>query len=1511
MAGLFDFEHYYTEKRIKTDIKLDVSDIPMKSTATSSTMNEDGTVDEVNMNEIVTNNVMYRINGITLSDGSFANTTDRIAVTTATKTENAIVYNKYYLGIGYSLDDLIEAGLYVMPESRSLITSIEISVGYSLGDVTVTEISCFTDTQSTTDEKRLASFTLYVIPRYHLMTPTAQLNVTGFDSVNQNFWHQDGQKTNPAQNTARALAGTGLLGSMYKGMKWYDKQSQGKLSAVYYYDSFMKMLNSLGNTAKANNLGIKTVFYDTSFADTTDWTQTGIKTSAKMKEVYGSAVSKFLKKCESKNPNPVLDISNDGATAIIPNVSDVFKKLYTDKEELASEFTNHFFDTYNALMSIQGVRKFMSNSLKAKLDDARYKLKKRGTDSPQFLLDLASFRNRLDYYAQKGIIAPITDDNYEHSVRMIQDWDARIKYNSKYNPSDNTYSITVLSDGSAKSSTSSYSTYGKTRYIDWQIMSNPMTVADIKVMLCDYFTGMFNAKYGKSEGDDGYVKWYYDTDTSQENQRYKFTVTCGGKSYVLYARNVAIDEPNTGIVTPDNIIAHVNAHINAQQPIEYYYYGTARQFVDQSIAELSALIDTRDIIPTVTVNIPGYVLDDDKSILVAEWEEASTASDVMAFSNFRPAYATLDDLGDENATYTINDCVNFVENVMGEALDEIDTILSVQGFLLGPTFLLVQKLRLRGANAEYAELQDVIDRIKWYQLYTNESVFDNKTFIGVRPNYTYDDTPFVFMPARFLVPVLMYKRVRVKYKRFFRTRHKMVKRSIGVRWCEVTFVDNDVYEAYPPNSEEPRQYYPIGKTAHVSMTADSTVFTFDSDIEGDTVGLIDVGKVTKFSSGSLLLVNADGLEVSVEINSASKFTAPEIINGIGTSVYVVGIYVPLETTAKSDERTKVRIEYKMPYIPYDAELRRWAFMNYGAFDQDIYASESREVPADPDEKVPGWVIFKNSSKRIGDMRASMGIYDAVSILLGILRNTFGASCVELAETMRSVDDQELMCSGGGESTFLSWHNYGLAAKILINDPTTGLPIEDGSPEFKTLIDVADAFTDACYNGAFGKPLNVVWCGRLKLGANNFVWEFLPIGVGHKDAVKFREALLNQEDPVVSLGYVDVDAKGYVYKSRPTEVVPYILSGSAAYKNSIVINGHHYVSPKNIRNYTTPHDLVLENIIEFGNLIKTKMQANGSSLNGRASMYEWKALNDRSYKQLLMYYGLTGSITAARALVCGEYVETYKDTVERKYSENMVDMVKDFLGNLYDDVKIYIEDAADGGAWLTLKDGKLHMKTTDIRPIFDQKSKDNFYGEKMAPVECTERGLYLDGVFRTEDELEQMGYEIEKVSDNSFIDGFKNGEVVGDDALLLHSLVATQIKEEFDKLRETFENYGGAIMYDHFADGPNASMEDMVENEFGLIAGQDLIGFDELRAIFAQKDINDTAGQYSDGTLKGVSGDDVFEKVVSNAELSGVRKASLTREHINVTAPQNTMTTEQLYRAIMKGTMTQANDMFSK
>ena len=34
-------------------------------------------------------------------------------------------------------------------------------------------------------------------------------------------------------------------------------------------------------------------------------------------------------------------------------------------------------------------------------------------------------------------------------------------------------------------------------------------------------------------------------------------------------------------------------------------------------------------------------------------------------------------------------------------------------------------------------------------------------------------------------------------------------------------------------------------------------------------------------------------------------------------------------------------------------------------------------------------------------------------------------------------------------------------------------------------------------------INAVWCGQLVTGPDLFVWEFLPIGVGHKDVLKFK------------------------------------------------------------------------------------------------------------------------------------------------------------------------------------------------------------------------------------------------------------------------------------------------------------------------------------------------------------------------------------------------------------------------
>ena len=1583
MAGLFDFEHYYKEKTIKTDIKLDVSNIPLKTTPSSLATNDDGSIDDVNMNELVTNNVMYRITRLITGNAGELTTQDRLIIYYADSTG---MTTPVYTGLGYPLDDLVAEGLFTLPESRAAIMPFTLSVGMTIdGDDerTITKITRCKGNQNDFDGTVINSVDVHVTPRFRWMNTAAQFDYDPTAAVNnaldQNFWAQwyAPRSTYSSAYTSCALAATGLAGGdLYKGFTWLSKQWSGKSSAVYQYDYFKKMINNVGKLAKENNLGIKTVFFDDSYADpvewqdgmsakeyykkkdAADWTRTGISSKAKMRELYiasnNCAINEFAAKCWSRSDNPLPYISGDSVTALIPNVADVFKRIYTPAADLAEEFSDKYIDTYNEIMSIRGVRTFMSSSLKTKLKNNQYKLKKVATEKT-YALDLASCVNFLDamyqydtpelYYGLPDTDADLSE--WTNGVRFFSTNRFECVYGLGtiwYNENGNILTNPTQADQPLYMAVThkNFDSYtqadlnvwrdtkggllhdmmGNSRYIDWQMATTKISVAGIKQQLAEIYAGMFNSYYDLSDGDAGYMTCEYVSTEDDAGRPPHFLVHTTDKSGNLLDLHVntsytpdevRLNQMYKTIWTPDFMVAG-----------NTYYGGSVAQYVDIVLDVIMRImtriekIDTNDYQPyqghaSECIYCRPMEYNDDTEINVVDWDSSSVAGKVIAERSFEPAYETLDNVGDATK-YTINDCIDFVDT-MDDAIDEIDNILTVQGLLMGPTFLLIQKLRLRTANRYYSELEDVINRIKWYQTFTNESVFDNKTFIGDRLNYTYDQCPYIFMPARFLLPVHMYRRVRVKYKRFGHTRHKTVKRSIGVRWCEVTFVDNDVYEAYPPNSAEPRQFYPIGRSASVLNRSDGMVdFVFDTPIEGDAADQIDAGKVTAFDHGDLVLADNDGPEISVSIDTASRFTTTEQWTGVGQSVFVYGIYVPLENTEKSDNRTKIRLEYNMPYIPYDSELRRWAFMNYGAFDQDKYASETREMPADPDTKVPGWVIFKNSSKRIGDMRASMGIYDAVAILMGILRNTYGASMVELVETMRSKDDQELMSSGGGESTFLSWHNYGLAVKILINDKSTGLPIEDGSPEFKQLIDIAEGFTTACQNGVFGKPLNVVWCGCLKIGANIFVWEFLPIGVNHKDAMKFRESTLNQEDPVVSLGFVNVDAEKLVYSSKPKEKVPYILKNSSAYKNALLINGQHYVSPKNIRNYTVPHDIVLTNVIEFCNLIRTKMQANGSSLNSRANIYEWKALNDKSYKQLLIYYGLTGSLTAARALVSGEYVETYKDIVDRKYTEDMVEMVKDYLGNLYQDAKIFVEEAADGGAWLTLSDGKLHIKTTDIRSTFNQNSKDDFYGEKLAPIECTERGLYIDGVFKTEAELEAMGYPIETVSDKSFIDGFQDGKPVGDDALFLHTLVATQIKEEFDALKDLFENYGGGIMYDHFVDGPNASMADMVENEFGLIAGQDLIGFDELRAIFNQKNIDDNASKYSDGTIKGaggVYGDDVFEKVVSNAELAGVRKASLTKEHITVTVQPSNMSTEELYKVIMKGAMTQANDMFKK
>ena len=1535
MAGLFNFEHYYTEKSIKTDIALDISDI---------------SVDDSGPNEYVTNNVMYKITAIVVN-GIFLDQTQRIHIVTS---DDTVGEEDSYHALGYPLDDLVEAGIFDMPESADPIQPFTLSVGDQFDEKTITRMELLGPNE--TIGMAIMTVTMAVTPRVRWMNPDMTFSPLPNADIDQQFWQMC---TYPSSYYAMAV--NGLLGDVYKGKKWYNRQPVKNPKIVFGYDNLVRKLNNLNKTAKDNNLGIKVTYFDTTYAHdvdvpeslstraerrayaaalrAADWTATSIKTSAKYTAVYPEELVKFINKCNAEEDNPLETYYNDTATAVIPNVADAFKKLYESKEDLAQDFSDKYMETYKSIMSISGVRPFMSRSMRRKLSANKYRLKKTETRvNRTFALDLASCVNYLRAmyrYDTPGISFGLfanpnrPNDVNKYGIRMLGNvgfesiyMTSTISYDKYGNPLADGAVVTPCAWVSYKDMAATPSTdkelYGgrmhaytnNAAYVDWKISTTRMSIADVKRQLADYYAIMYNQYFGLNSGDPGYIdSCEYDT----EEKRFIANIYNTVGDVIECKVNDATDRslPNE-IPSPSDL-----APMTSRKEIRYM--GSVAHYADSCIAVISMELKragmgaigrmTPDTVPDKGIVISMVQEPDDTMIDVIEWDSASVPSKVLNEYDFEPNFETLEDIG-QATTYTAQDCADFID-VMDDAVDTIDNILSVQGRFLGPVYLIAQKLRLSDAKENLEELHALLNRILWYQKFTNESVFDNKTFIldGNLCTSRNNVCPYLYMPARFMIPVKMYRRVRVKYKRWGRTRHKTVKRSIGVRWAEILFVDNDVYESYPQVTKEPMQFYLIGQEAVVKQNSNGpATFTFASPIEG-TAG-IPAGAITKFDHGTLQLVNSSGREIGVTFSDATTFTSVDSVSDVGNPVYVYGIYVPLEPTAPSGDRTKVRIEYNMPYIPYNSELKHWAFVNYGAFDQDKYANEDRNTPASDDKK-PGWVIFNKSSKRIGDLRAELGIYDAVSSLVGILRNTFGKGCVELAETMRSKEDQELMCAGGGESTFLSWHNYGLAVKILINDQKTGLPIEDGSPDMLKLADVADAFAKVCAAGTFGKPLNLVWCGRLKIGANNFVWEFLPIGVNHKDALKFREAILNQEDPVASVGYVNVDAMNYVYNTKPSTKVPYILSKSEAYQNALVVNGQHYVSPSSIRNYRVPHDIVLRNVLEFCKLVRTKMEANGTQLNDRASMYEWKSLNEKSYKQLLLYYGLIGSMSAASTLVCGDYVERYQSVIDRKYSENVVEMVKEYLGDLYKDAKIFIEDSADGGAWLSLADGRLHLKSTNIKSIFSEQSKDNFYGEKVAALENTVRGLYYEGVFRTEEELAAMGIELEYVSKEPYINGYdKDGNVVGGDALLLHSLIATQIREEFDKLRDRFENYGGALMYDHFADGPNVSMTDMLENEFGLIAGQDLIDIDNLKAIFTNKAISDDIvnnGVEGSGTGDG----EVFEKVVSNAEMAGVRKASLTKEHINVTVTPSSMTTEQLYKVIMKGSMTQANDMFSK
>jgi hypothetical protein len=98
------------------------------------------------------------------------------------------------------------------------------------------------------------------------------------------------------------------------------------------------------------------------------------------------------------------------------------------------------------------------------------------------------------------------------------------------------------------------------------------------------------------------------------------------------------------------------------------------------------------------------------------------------------------------------------------------------------------------------------------------------------------------------------------------------------------------------------------------------------------------------------------------------------------------------------------------------------------------------------------------------------------------------------------------------------------------------------------------------------------------------------------------------------------------------------------------------------------------------------------------------------------------------------------------------------------------------------------------------------------------------------------------------------------------------------------------------------MADMLENEFGLIGAQDLLSFDDLELMADGILDNDT------GRDKVMVDGSIYEKVVNNAQLAGIRKASLDKEHIHVRDMPTPSDGKTLYELLAKGRGYTANDL---
>ena len=938
-----------------------------------------------------------------------------------------------------------------------------------------------------------------------------------------------------------------------------------------------------------------------------------------------------------------------------------------------------------------------------------------------------------------------------------------------------------------------------------------------------------------------------------------------------------------------------------------------------------------------------------------------------------------------------------------------------------------------------AKLKQWYHKAKKYEYYVGESITGNGKSIGFN-NEEVDKTPAIIdrgyysILPRYLVPV-DYGTKKVKYRKknwLGKVEVSTKKKDLGIRWVELRFVNAFVYNLHRKSEQITGIQVPDVLTATNALNWRLKSIKYDAHVNTNIIsGMAKLLSSDITATMTLAMPQQDvgvGKTLYFEIYDSanadkSKFAgmwSGVVLSDVDISFNVPGIFYLTNDTSslatlsirriiKSYPETQpnpnpinCQIEYKIPYLPSENDIRDYVFHSYGSIDQSEYAarwndfkkmnaagighgskhsfSELSDLLADFELKHkvnPGFEVFKPTSTDISEMAASIQIHQKASFLLSVLIDAFGASRVKLIETVRSYDDQEILQMGGPSSNFLSWHNYGMSIKINIYEPNALTTIRDGSKDFFRLAKIAESFTEAAKKGYFGDPCNVVWCGRLTCGSNIFVWEFLPLGIGHKDAIKFRTSMYNQIDPIESIVPIDVDSAGYVVSSPiinrisvpstegeldsaiynmlsslnektlndevldiiedaklimsigytmaesirikekqsiyrqlvkwTTDQPIYVSKTSKAYLNAYIESDKHYISPKDITNYPLHKNLVMKDIQEYFFLIMNKFKANGSGLCSDQRIIDWKMTNPISFKQMIVFYSLIGSFGVTQSLLASDYSSRFESMISMA-NQNPVQFVRDFLGiQEYMNIKIYPDGLERDSGYITLHDGRISIAIMQCRSIHPEGYR-NMFGEKQASFLTIEFGQVKDGTFVPEYEKDESGNviknELELIKSSApVLSGFApDGTIIGPkgymlpngekinmgDAYMLHVLIKDKLLDELKQIQSMFDGLKTEFLHDNFENSPNKRQ--ILENEFGAIASQDLMSFDELMDVYRKIDINSKNDTNSVGDKQGIGNtinsdsiDDlnrdqsVYEKLVSTTQFTGIHFSRNTKE----------------------------------